>query len=462
VTGLDVATATSRLAAEGLVVTTADGDPATRPEEAGRVQSQVPAPGAEVATGTRVTVRVRGAWVDPRRTVPDVRGLGLALARQRLEEQGLRVSWTEGSAATRPEEANTVASQEPAPGQRVAAGTTVSLRMHGAYADPDPIVTGDPFYVVTHAGVPKVDIDVSGDRKAQQILAEVDATRVEWFPTEEAVLLLRVEGEALAMLPREKFTVGARFALPVTYEWVGRETGHRRTVEGAILQQVVGTATTLEEVLRRFPAVAEEYGEPGDAPTISRRDGTFHHTFSEQEDDLWDEAYEGSLRGGPIAWGWSPASKQATLDLARGLAREFDCFLATAVYRAAWGPALDTFRRFRDEVLLESEEGRRLVALYYRIGPALANRLRRAPSARAALRPLFDVLAVALRSTDLEDPRTREVFDHLIRTLASFLLPEGELGLPPDFLHHFHPCTPGSPLHRFLHPPTTEVSTWKR
>ena len=53
------------------------------------------------------------------------------------------------------------------------------------------------------------------------------------------------------------------------------------------------------------------------------------------------------------------------------------CFIATAVYSSYDAPEVLELRRFRDNVLLESTIGTKLVKIYYAVSPTLAERLKK-------------------------------------------------------------------------------------
>jgi hypothetical protein len=74
------------------------------------------------------------------------------------------------------------------------------------------------------------------------------------------------------------------------------------------------------------------------------------------------------------------------------------CFIATACYGAADCTEVLEFRRFRDENLLATWFGRRIVSLYYRVSPPLAamvsrNQTLRSFIKRFVLEPAFNVLS---------------------------------------------------------------------
>lgn len=74
-----------------------------------------------------------------------------------------------------------------------------------------------------------------------------------------------------------------------------------------------------------------------------------------------------------------------------------DCFIATAAYSNTEHPDIDTFRKFRDTVLLTSFFGRFLVAGYYKIGPILAKYVKNNKNIQMMCRNLLSNLAEFLR-----------------------------------------------------------------
>lgn len=62
------------------------------------------------------------------------------------------------------------------------------------------------------------------------------------------------------------------------------------------------------------------------------------------------------------------------------------CFIATAAYGTTCGDELTLLRRFRDDVLRRRRGGRRLVAMYERCSPPLADMIRARPALRRIVR----------------------------------------------------------------------------
>lgn len=74
-----------------------------------------------------------------------------------------------------------------------------------------------------------------------------------------------------------------------------------------------------------------------------------------------------------------------------------NCFIATAVYRDAFHPDVQSLRKFRDEYLMTNRAGRAFVALYYRYSPPVADFVASHELLRAPLRAAFVPVAAAAR-----------------------------------------------------------------
>ena len=65
------------------------------------------------------------------------------------------------------------------------------------------------------------------------------------------------------------------------------------------------------------------------------------------------------------------------------------CFIATAAYGTAMEDEVLTLRQFRDRYLLTNPVGKRLVDLYYKVSPPIADSIRDSEGARAAVRTIL-------------------------------------------------------------------------
>lgn len=77
------------------------------------------------------------------------------------------------------------------------------------------------------------------------------------------------------------------------------------------------------------------------------------------------------------------------------------CFVATAAYSSSNHPDLDTFRKFRDRILLTNPFGRLFVSLYYQIGPQLAQYVNGSLYLKNIVRFLLEKLASFMRSRQI-------------------------------------------------------------
>jgi len=74
------------------------------------------------------------------------------------------------------------------------------------------------------------------------------------------------------------------------------------------------------------------------------------------------------------------------------------CFVATAAFGTPFADEIHVLRAWRDSVLARSHFGRAFIALYYAVGPMLADRIRGRPRARATIRTLLRPLIMSLKS----------------------------------------------------------------
>ena len=93
-------------------------------------------------------------------------------------------------------------------------------------------------------------------------------------------------------------------------------------------------------------------------------------------------------------WTMFPLSKPITLWTPEDSKQyRSSCFVVTVCMDDDMDPVVIAFRRFRDEILMAYGLGRRLVAGYYRHGPALARWVGKHQLLRSALRQFFRILA---------------------------------------------------------------------
>ncbi|MCY2995662.1 MAG: PASTA domain-containing protein [Planctomycetota bacterium] len=131
VVGQTGAEARQAIASGGLVPKFQVGNPAPAAEQAGRVYSQEPAAGTEVAEQAAVRVMVYGEPEKHRIRVPDVAGMDEATARLAISNAKLVPQVAKGKLAFTAAQASQVYSQEPAAGSEVAEQTTVHVMIYG-------------------------------------------------------------------------------------------------------------------------------------------------------------------------------------------------------------------------------------------------------------------------------------------------------------------------------------------
>ena len=184
---------------------------------------------------------------------------------------------------------------------------------------------------------------------------------------------------------------------------------------GKLLLVGIATHATMDEVLGQYPVLRTQKNLA--AIDFATADG-----FATQTNP------QGTFRFGPITPGWTPADKTEAIRLMITILGSFDCFIAGAAYGDPWAPQVEGFRRFRDEILRHSAEGRRFIEAYYARGPAAAVWLKRHPRLIAPTRRMLDSLLPWLRAQDLQDPATLRQ----IRLAAALCAAISERLPPPD------------------------------
>jgi len=103
---------------------------------------------------------------------------------------------------------------------------------------------------------------------------------------------------------------------------------------------------------------------------------------------LTDDQGEGRLLLCNTGTGWKTTDIPSPSSNSSGSA----CFIATAAYGTPWHRDIDTLRSFRDRVLLATPAGRRVVGIYYRLSPPVADLISTSPPLRQFVRGVIMLL----------------------------------------------------------------------
>jgi hypothetical protein len=154
-------------------------------------------------------------------------------------------------------------------------------------------------------------------------------------------------------------------------------------------------------------------GQLGDGTTTQKNDptkigsatswtviaGGARHTVALQSDGTvwaWGDNSRGQLGDGTTTNRLSPVQLgTSTDDTTTG------CFIATAAFGSYFHPYVSILRSFRDTFLIPNSIGRSFIAWYYRVSPAIADRLRHNETMKAVARifllPLVGVSYLCLK-----------------------------------------------------------------
>jgi hypothetical protein len=67
-----------------------------------------------------------------------------------------------------------------------------------------------------------------------------------------------------------------------------------------------------------------------------------------------------------------------------------DCFVATVCYQDSDAQEVQALRKFRDKVLMNSYRGKKIIALYYAVGPKLASWIKKRDCFKNFIRECLD------------------------------------------------------------------------
>ncbi len=254
----------------------------------------------------------------------------------------------------------------------------------------------EAYYALFRPVAPKVREDRKPKRydgeeeeawKARRKAAYESLTYSDFYFEEQSIekspLILRFDRAAVDVYKRENFTQNSKWASKVKITFVNKENA-RSELQGTILLICENTYDSLESILSAFPGLrAKEDLKPLE---FTNSDGTA--LFSK----------DGSTATvGPIKAGWTEADKRDSVELVKKILILIDCFITTAVY-GYWDQAkIDVFRRFRDEIMLKTELGTRLVDLYYEHGPHYAEKIYDKPGIKRIIRFYLDIIGYFLK-----------------------------------------------------------------
>lgn len=88
------------------------------------------------------------------------------------------------------------------------------------------------------------------------------------------------------------------------------------------------------------------------------------------------------------------------------------CFVATATYQSVSAPQVVILRAYRDQVLLKSKMGMKMVDLYYQVGPFLAEVVNNLPFLRPCCRKILDHISDRIHRKMLKSHPTEKERNH--------------------------------------------------
>ena len=184
----------------------------------------------------------------------------------------------------------------------------------------------------------------------------------------------------------ESYKKGVKMASPVDISYSDTKMEVSFQVEGAFLFEVLEAGKDLNEMAARYKRLQDEEGNLVKGyPVIRVKDGKFLHHEK-------DESVTLRMSGGPFEEGWSEKRKRESIEMSQKIFKAYGCFIATAIYGNLQAREVQVFRKYRDEVLMNSRLGMAFIEVYYRYSPQIAAKIEENPKLKKLIKPFLDYL----------------------------------------------------------------------
>jgi len=358
--------------------------PPPRPNKEFTIITQSIKPDTPYKPGLELHVEIYGRAADMVIAVPDLKDMTITKAIEETQKVGLQLN-RDPSNEPAPDlrHEGLIYQQKPAPGAKVNPSQRVTAWIYGkkgsgGEAEGLGEATG-PYYVVfgMNAQTPaKSSGKLNFPKKGEDESKEAFQNRIRVFvnsipfnqlqimpvPPEKMVLPFHVTGAGLQRYPRKMFLPGSKAAAKIYFKNTKAKPGDLSALKGTLLLNVLGIYGSKDEVVENYPKAKET--KQFSSLTLNTAAGTAR---------MQQEGNDITL--GPITSGWTQKDLQDSWNFWKELyiaLGQLSCFVSTVSYPDQNDSYFVSLRQFRDQVLVKSTRGKRLVDLYYRHGPALA------------------------------------------------------------------------------------------
>jgi hypothetical protein len=235
-------------------------------------------------------------------------------------------------------------------------------------------------------------------------------TRPEPMENNKSPMIIGIDEGAWETYPREIFVPGAKFSAPIKGSMPGGQ-GKKIPIDSAMLMTVTKVYENMDQIFADYPEAKKQAQAQGGTDLNQALIKDSSGSFSLNTPD-------GAMSFGPLAKGWTMANKNKALKLTKlimTMMGAIDCFIATAAYDDRFAPQLDTLRKFRDNFLLSNSAGSRLVKLYYKYGPGLANEVKGYPLLVFGLREGLDIFVDWLEIQNRKETFAGKILSGLVK-----------------------------------------------